>query len=240
MSIIAIVVCSGCGGDGMTDGCADCSTGSDGGSVSNGPVPSNVLRRNVVGDTTNYSVVGTYSQVGGAQRVATTGTANEIFNPTTVGGRVGLIDVRSITLTINGSPVTFTDSYAIDSSQSTLGISDAGFIQSVASGAVTYPLNVDTTTILQGTEVLANGVSVSFHYAVIGVNTVSIPTGTYDCWLVREGMEYSDGNKIEVEMNYSPDLAAALNAHIYRSFPSGLSLSLQLTTTQLVTKSLRP
>ena len=231
------LICSGlwgCGGDGGVacgdsggaffagggSGSGDSSGGSSGGSPSS---PAGTVRANVAGDVFNYVVTGHYSQTGGAQKVATSGTSSEAFAASSLGSQTTLLDSNSTVLTINAAQTTFVDDRQLSPTGVTLGQSDNGSMQAVTSGGLTLPANLTSTTALNATETLANGTVVTIALKVVGSASVTTPAGTFDSWQITKTVSYSDGTTSKVELDFAPSIGAAVQMHQRNTYPNGLS-----------------
>jgi len=204
-----VLVClCGCGGTGA------------GGTVAN---PANNVRPNVTGDMFNYSVTGTYQATPSSLAVATTGTATYAFQADTYNGQAALESTVTTILALASGSDTLVASEQVSSTGVTLGVTDAGALQSVATGGFTKPSTLSATTNISGTETLADGTTIALLYTVTGTASITTTAGTFACWTATRSLTYSDGFSSNDTIEFAPSIGAPVKEVIHSTYSNGFS-----------------
>jgi hypothetical protein len=227
LTALAIVMV-GCGGGGASVG--DPSTA--GGTAGNGHgTPAGNVRRNVDGDTYNYSVGGTYTESGTPANTPASGTGSEVFTADTFNGNAALEDSVSWTLNLVSGPKAFSDIRQYDPSWQTVGQSDMGTVYVVQAQGQTIPGNLTANTTFNSVEILSNGTHVTIAGQVTGSETITVPAGTFKCWIIDLTKTWSDGLTVHQTIDFSGDLGAAAQVVQTDTYTSGYSDSVTWTLT---------
>jgi hypothetical protein len=185
-------------------------------------------RAHVGGDTFNYATTGTYSKTPLTAIAAASGATVVTYLADAYGGQSALEKTDTTNLTVDGDPVTLTDSVQYSANGLVLGATDDGSVVAVSSGGFVEAPSLAPSTKVVGEETLADGTTVSLNYAVTGTASITTSAGTFSCTVFTRSVVYSDKSSSISTVYFAPSIGASAKEIVQNKYADGASDSLTL------------
>jgi hypothetical protein len=194
---------SGCGGGGGTPG---------------PPVqPSTVSRANTIGDSWTYAVQTTLPLIGSGS-----GTYTQALYSGTFDGNSTIQETDTFDLpTYPNGPVILAASDEYSLNGTLVAVTSQGVLTAVKSNTFSFSGVYSSTTLVGGTLTLTDGTVVKENYQVTGTARVTVPAGTFDCWVVKEIESRNDGTQDRFTLYVDPALGNWVKADAQTLYSGG-------------------
>ncbi|HWD40030.1 MAG TPA: hypothetical protein VG944_14370 [Fimbriimonas sp.] len=182
-SALAIVLLAGCGGGG-------------GPSVH----PATTYRSNGPGDTWSFSLDFDFGQFGKGP-----GTMVESLSTDTYNNAPSIKDAKSFRITLPHQNIAIDEYAELGTDGSLLAELINGTLLALTSSTFRLPPTIDRSTAASGTLTFSGGYSITQQYRVVGAERITVPAGKFDCWVVSEQAQRSDGSSDNYRFWIAPE-----------------------------------
>jgi hypothetical protein len=192
--------------------------------------PDTTFRSNAIGDSWTYSVsidftgFGTYG-----------GTLTEALSSDTYNSAQTIRSTQTFDLQLQQGPATLTSYSEIGTSGTLLAMEVNGSLESVASDTFSVPSTIGAGTSTSGKISLADGETLTETYRVVGTATVATEAGTFECWVVRQTVAWSDGASDAFTLWEAPQVGNYVKISDFTTNSDGSSYSYSASLTSMVT-----
>ena len=192
--------------------------------------PASVLRANGPGDSWNYSVSITYSDGFGTY----TGTLAEALTSDTYNNQPTVRSTRTFNLTLSSGPATITSYSEVGMQGQLLAEFDNGTLEAVTGDTFQSPATLGPGVSASGTVTLADGTSLHETYRVVGSASVMTAEGAFNCWVVDQEVDHSDGTKDVFTAWIAPETGNYVKLTDTTTQPGALTYSYTVSLTSMV------
>jgi len=166
--------------------------------------PATTFRANVPGDSWNYSVSIDFESYG-TDFGTYTGTLNENLANDTYNNQPSVRSSSTFNLQLQYGPATITSYSELATTGGLLAEEENGNLVAVTGDTFSMPSTIGPDTNVSGTVTLAGGETIAESYKVFSKAQISTQAGTFECWLVAENINRSDGSSDTIKLWVAPE-----------------------------------